>query len=78
MIMKKFLPLYSNCICEHINCLNEWPDPVCADDGETYTNQCFLERAICETQSLKRIIYRGNCGKNYLFSLPLSLYFIRN
>ncbi|CAH8663593.1 unnamed protein product [Schistosoma guineensis] len=64
MIMKKFLPLYSNCICEHINCLNEWPDPVCADDGETYTNQCFLERAICETQSLKRIIYRGNCASN--------------
>ncbi|CAH8680441.1 unnamed protein product [Schistosoma rodhaini] len=64
MIMKKILPLYSNCICEHINCLNDWPDPVCADDGETYTNQCFLKRAICETQSLKRILYRGNCASN--------------
>ncbi|KAK4474991.1 hypothetical protein MN116_002091 [Schistosoma mekongi] len=62
--IKRIIPITSNCICDEINCLNEWPDPVCADDGETYTNKCFLKRSICETQSMKRILYLGNCASN--------------
>ncbi|CAH8668058.1 unnamed protein product [Heterobilharzia americana] len=63
---KRMLSIFSNCMCDGINCLKEWPDPICADDGETYSNQCFLKRAICETQSMKRVLYRGNCGKDSL------------
>ncbi|VEL26003.1 unnamed protein product, partial [Protopolystoma xenopodis] len=49
------------CNCAHLDCLNAWPETICASDGLTYSNSCFMQRAACQQQRELRLLYRGNC-----------------
>ena len=41
-------------------CTDEW-DPVCADNGETYENQCHFDEAVCEGDA-EEIRYYKECS----------------
>ena len=45
--------------CEKI-CTREYT-PMCASDGETYSNPCEFENAKCKNKDLKPS-YKGECG----------------
>lgn len=48
-------------ICDCEQCSTEYA-PVCADDGLTYRNPCWLKRASCTSQLERRPLYDGVCS----------------
>jgi len=46
--------------CDDWFCTANW-DPVCANNGKTYSNECDLERAMCKDKNLK-LHHKGSCG----------------
>ncbi|CAH8604071.1 unnamed protein product [Dicrocoelium dendriticum] len=60
------LPTVS-CICKGFKCESETPDPICANDGKTYANQCYRLLASCLKQTPLKVLYNGTCkGKSVL------------
>ncbi|KAG9510152.1 Agrin [Fragariocoptes setiger] len=50
----------AKCECPQIMCLANY-QPVCGSDGKTYSNECYLTAAACNTQSGVRKVYDGAC-----------------
>jgi hypothetical protein len=57
--------------CGTIICL-EVLDPVCGTDGVTYSNDCYLKRATCNSHGAIQLLHKGACC-NYNCALNVKL-----
>ena len=48
------------CVCNKV-CTREY-EPYCASDGNTYSNNCTLQLAACESGESLTIVHPGECG----------------
>lgn len=48
------------CVCNKV-CTRE-SEPYCASDGNTYSNNCTLQLAACESGESLTIVHPGECG----------------
>ena len=48
------------CVCNKV-CTREY-EPYCASDGNTYSNNCTLQAAACESGEYLTIVHPGECG----------------
>uniref|UniRef100_A0A672LRZ6 Agrin n=1 Tax=Sinocyclocheilus grahami TaxID=75366 RepID=A0A672LRZ6_SINGR len=58
-------PSKGECVCKKIVCTSVVA-PVCGSDSSTYSNECELEKAQCNTQRRIKVMRRGPCGKSTL------------
>ena len=49
------------CRCGAQHCSMQY-DPVCGTDGQTYTNECYMESAACATRTDIAVFRRGQCA----------------
>ncbi|CAL4097374.1 unnamed protein product, partial [Meganyctiphanes norvegica] len=49
------------CRCNDV-CTSHY-DPVCATDGNTYTNECIMKVEACKVKQSMSIIYKGSCDE---------------
>ncbi|XP_051947304.1 agrin-like isoform X2 [Xyrauchen texanus] len=54
-------PSKGECVCKKIVCTSVVA-PVCASDSSTYSNECELEKAQCNTQRLIKVMRKGPCA----------------
>ena len=46
--------------CKYITCSGVY-DPVCGDNGQTYSNECMMEFAACKEMKAISLAYKGSC-----------------
>ena len=72
---QKICKHYSNCITKQDNsascfcptCFTEISyNPVCADDGMSYANLCWMKRQSCITQQSINVLKATVCGKAFI------------
>lgn len=56
-------PSKGECVCKKIVC-SSVVAPVCGSDSSTYSNECELEKAQCNTQRRIKVMRKGPCGKS--------------
>uniref|UniRef100_A0A672LT86 Agrin n=1 Tax=Sinocyclocheilus grahami TaxID=75366 RepID=A0A672LT86_SINGR len=54
-------PSKGECVCKKIVCTSVVA-PVCGSDSSTYSNECELEKAQCNTQRRIKVMRRGPCA----------------
>lgn len=59
----------AECVCKRVECPS-LVAPVCGSDSSTYSNECELEKAQCNTQRRIKVLRKGPCCK--YSSSPLS------
>lgn len=55
-------PSKGECVCKKTQCPSVVA-PVCGSDSSTYSNECELEKAQCNTQRRIKVMRKGPCGK---------------
>uniref|UniRef100_A0A673LCS9 Agrin n=1 Tax=Sinocyclocheilus rhinocerous TaxID=307959 RepID=A0A673LCS9_9TELE len=58
-------PSKGECVCKKIVCTSVVA-PVCGSDSSTYSNECELEKAQCNTQRRIKVMRKGPCGESNL------------
>uniref|UniRef100_A0A3P8SH97 Agrin n=1 Tax=Amphiprion percula TaxID=161767 RepID=A0A3P8SH97_AMPPE len=54
-------PAKAECVCKRVECPS-LVAPVCGSDSSTYTNECELEKAQCNTQRRIKVLRKGPCS----------------
>ncbi|XP_041654651.1 agrin isoform X4 [Cheilinus undulatus] len=54
-------PTKAECVCKRVECPS-LVAPVCGSDSSTYTNECELEKAQCNTQRRIKVLRKGPCS----------------
>lgn len=50
----------AECVCKRVECPS-LVAPVCGSDSSTYSNECELEKAQCNTQRRIKVLRKGPC-----------------
>uniref|UniRef100_A0A4W5QM83 Agrin n=1 Tax=Hucho hucho TaxID=62062 RepID=A0A4W5QM83_9TELE len=58
-------PSKAECVCKKMVCPSVVA-PVCGSDSSTYSNECELEKAQCNTQRRIKVLRKGPCGESSL------------
>uniref|UniRef100_A0A674DNC9 Agrin n=1 Tax=Salmo trutta TaxID=8032 RepID=A0A674DNC9_SALTR len=58
-------PSKTECVCKKMVCPSVVA-PVCGSDSSTYSNECELEKAQCNTQRRIKVLRKGPCGESSL------------
>lgn len=53
-----------NAVCECSDTCLQASDPVCGNDGQTYTSQCQMNAIACTLQKHIQIKHKGPCGES--------------
>ncbi|XP_065662150.1 uncharacterized protein LOC101241534 isoform X5 [Hydra vulgaris] len=64
MLLSKDVTNDCGSVCNEV--CNTVFDPICANNGLTYENECFLNVARCKSKGKIKLAYRGECKLNYL------------
>uniref|UniRef100_A0A3Q3QEC3 Agrin n=1 Tax=Monopterus albus TaxID=43700 RepID=A0A3Q3QEC3_MONAL len=54
-------PAKAECVCKRVECPS-LVAPVCGSDSSTYSNECELEKAQCNTQRRIKVLRKGPCS----------------
>ncbi|XP_044065875.1 agrin isoform X9 [Siniperca chuatsi] len=54
-------PAKAECVCKRVDCPS-LVAPVCGSDSSTYSNECELEKAQCNTQRRIKVLRKGPCS----------------
>uniref|UniRef100_A0A4W6CBM3 Agrin n=1 Tax=Lates calcarifer TaxID=8187 RepID=A0A4W6CBM3_LATCA len=54
-------PAKAECVCKRLECPS-LVAPVCGSDSSTYSNECELEKAQCNTQRRIKVLRKGPCS----------------
>lgn len=65
-------PSKGECVCKKFVCMSVVA-PVCGSDSSTYSNECELEKAQCNTQRRIKVMRKGQCGKSSDVQKPIHL-----
>ena len=52
-----------SCACLTVHDCPSSQNLICAGDGKSYLNECYLKAEICRTQKDIKIVHGGRCGK---------------
>lgn len=67
-----FVISISRCVC-NIDCSGYSFNPVCASDGSSYNNPCFVREASCLRQEQIDIRHLGHCSGRFNFISPTNV-----
>lgn len=67
-----FVVSISRCVC-NIDCSGYSFNPVCASDGSSYNNPCFVREASCLRQEQIDIRHLGHCSGRFNFISPTNV-----
>ena len=66
---------YQDCVVEDNKAKCQCPrgcsseeDRVCANNGNSYTNECLMRVKACKTKKQLTVVKKGECGTNLSFS----------
>lgn len=62
-ICEAYGPKDARCVCPKT--CDEFEDQKCGDDGVTYQNLCYLQKAICEKRVNITVVHDGPCFRKY-------------